>query len=726
MFPPPSLMARHVTVAFLPAVLTLGLASCGQPQGFDPDEYPTAKRLATMEVLHGVAVFDPYRWLEDEQSDETQAWVEQQNSLTRKTLARLAKVRQEVAGELEAVYGVDSVSNFYPYQDHYFLTKRCGLENHAKLLVCQGDYRAEPGVVIDPNAFSTDGTVSMDWWFPSPDGSLIAYGKSSSGSEKSTLYIREVGTGRDLADLIPFTQYCRVAWNGAGTGFYYNRSPDPATVPAGEENFHMRVYFHRVGTDYEQDRYVWGQGRPIDEEPRPYASSDHTYLLLNFFRDPAKNDLYFGLLDSTDPLRPVAEGLDAITTGDVVDGRIFVRTNYRAPRYRICTTTVDKPGPENWHDLVPQQEGVIDDFAVVHRKLIVHVVEEVHSRLLVYDMAGGFIEEVPLPGTGTVSSYLPGIGTVSSFTGALDEPGLFFTFSSWVVPTTVYRYDLQTRKLEELHRQACPIELSKYQTKQIWFTSKDGTRVPMFVVANKEVKLDGDNPTLLYGYGGFNASFFPYYRPRILPFLERGGVWVLANIRGGGELGQEWHDGGRRQHKQNCFDDFYAAGQKLIELGYTRPEKLACKGGSNGGLLIGAAVVQRPDLFQAALAQVPLMDMLRFHKFGMGAQWVHEYGDPERPEEFEWLRAYSPYHNVKGGVDYPATLMVTAESDNRVDTCHAFKMTARLQAATSGRRPILIRVERKAGHGAGKPLSMRIQHQAEDWTFLMWQLGMLE
>jgi prolyl oligopeptidase len=294
------------------------------------------------------------------------------------------------------------------------------------------------------------------------------------------------------------------------------------------------------------------------------------------------------------------------------------------------------------------------------------------------------------------------------------------------VPTASYRYDLETSTLEKLEQRACPVDLSKYATKQIWCTSKDGTRVPMFIVARKDTKLDGNNPTLLYGYGGFNSSFYPRYRPRILPFLERGGVWVLANIRGGGELGQQWHDGGRREHKQNCFDDFYAAAEKLIELGYTRPEKLACKGGSNGGLLIGAAVVQRPDLFQAALAQVPLMDMLRFHHWGMGAQWVHEYGNPDDPKEFEWVYAYSPYHNVINGVDYPATLIVTAEADNRVDTAHSYKMTARLQEATSGDRPILIRVERKAGHGAGKPLSMLVEQQSEDWAFLMWQLGMLK
>jgi len=713
----PSIDVRQgVVVALLAGWLPVVLASCAQAPPFDPAAYPVAQCGDTVDLLHGVEVPDPYRWLEDEQSDRTQAWIEQQNSLTHGTLARFRRVRRDIARELEAVYGVDSVSNFYPHRQRYFLQKRSGLANHSRLLVCEGDYRTEPRVAIDPNKFSADGTVAMDWWFPSPDGSLVAYGKSSSGSEKSTLYIRDVAAGRDLPDVIPFTQYCNVAWNHDGTGFYYNRSPDPATVPPGEENFHMRVYYHEVGSDYAQDRYVWGEGRPIDEEPRPYSSSDHTYLLLNFYRDPANDDLYFGRLDSTEPLRPVADGLNAITTGDVVDGRLFLRTNYQAPRYRICTTTVDRPGPEDWRDLIPQQKGVIDGFNIVDRKLVLRVSEDVHSRLLVYDLDGRLIREIPLPG----------IGTVSSFTGSLDEPDLFFTFSSWVVPTAAYRYDLRTQALEKLQETACPVDLSKYETTQIWYTSKDGTSVPMFVVARKDVRLDGDNPTLLYGYGGFNASFYPNYRPRIIPFLERGGVWVLANIRGGGEFGQAWHDGGRREYKQNGFDDFYAAAEKLIDLGYTRPGKLACKGGSNGGLLIGAAVTQRPDLFQAALSQVPLMDMLRFHHWGMGAQWVYEYGDPDDPAEFPWVRAYSPYHNVKEGTDYPATLIVTAESDNRVDTAHSFKMTARMQAATSGNRPILLRCERKAGHGAGKPLSMRIENQSEDWAFLMWQLGMIQ
>jgi prolyl oligopeptidase len=715
-------------LALVALTVTLIGASPAYPQAraFDPGDYPPARRGDTVDVLHGVKVADPYRWLEDEQSEQTQAWLEAEDQLTQTTLAPLAGLKKQIVTELEAVYGVDSVSNIRPYGSRYYFTRRAGLENHAQVYMHAGDYKAEAEVVINPNEFSTDGTVAMDWWYPSPDGALIAYGKSSSGSEKSTLYVRDVRSGKDLADVIPHTQYCTIAWNHDGTGFYYNRCPDPTTVPAGEENFHMRVYFHQVGTDSTKDRYVWGEGRPIDEEPNPYASSDHRYVLLNFFRDPSVNDLYFGEMDSTEPLRPVAADLSAITSGDVVDGRLYLRTDFNAPRFRICTTTVDQPTHEHWQELIPQQEGVIDGFAIIDHKLVVHLIENVHSRLLVYDLDGKLLEEISLPGVGTVSGYTPGIGTVQAFAGSPDDPGLFFTFSSWIVPTASYRYDLRTHELEKLHQCECPFDLSTYETKQVWCESKDDTRVPMFIVADKNIKLDGNNPTLLYGYGGFNSSFFPYYRPRILPFLKRGGVWALANIRGGGEFGQPWHDQGRRELKQNVFNDFYAAGEKLIDLGYTNPKKLACKGGSNGGLLIGAAITQRPDLFQVAVSQVPLMDMLRFQLWGMGAQWVHEYGDPGDPQEFKWLYAYSPYHNVRVGVDYPATLIVTAESDNRVDTAHAFKMTAALQHATSGKRPILLRCERKAGHGAGKPLSMVIEQRSEEWAFVMWQLGMAE
>ena len=469
-------------------------ASCTTSHSFDSACYPAARRGDTVDVMHGVTVADPYRWLEDEQNAETQAWVRQQNALTHETLARFKDIQHEIAQELEAVYGVFSVSNLYPHGARRFFSKRTGLENHAKLYATDGDYRsADAHVVIDPNKFSADGTVSLDWWFPSPDGRLIAYGKSASGSEKSTLYIRDTETGRDLDDVIPFTQYCNVAWDADGSGFYYNRSPDPMTVPAGEENFHMRVYFHKAGTDYANDRYVWGKDRPIDEEPRPYASSDHRYVMLNFYRDPSEDELYFGAMNSTDPLRPIAEGLGAITEGDVVDGRVYLRTNYQAPRFRICTAAVDHPTPEHWQDLIPQQKGVIDALRIVDHKLVVRVSEDVHSRLMIYGLDGKFIEEVPLPG----------IGTVSSFQGGLDKPSLYFTFSSWVVPTAVYQYDLRTAKLVKLHQRDCPVDLSSFTTKQIWCTSKDGVRVPMFVVARKDVELTGDNPTLLYAYGGF-------------------------------------------------------------------------------------------------------------------------------------------------------------------------------------------------------------------------------
>ncbi len=705
-----------VSVCVGPAVL-LSTTACGPKASFNPSAYPHTPTVNQINVMHGRWVEDPYRWLEDENADQVKSWVRRQNDLTKKTLAPLESNKKRIARELEKVYGVDAVSNLYPYGDRYFYSKRAGLENHSSIYVRHGSPDANEHLVLDPNTFSHDGTVSLDWWYPSPDGSLVAYGKSTHGSEKSTLYIRNVITGEDLADVIPFTQYCKIAWNADGTGFYYNRSPDPTTVPEGEENFHMKVYFHKVGTDYTNDTYLFGEGRPYDEEPKPYASSDHEYVLLNFFRDPSRDDLFIAKADGRSAFVPVADGLPAITHGDVVDDALYLLTNYNAPRYRIATVDVVNPGVDNWRELIPEMpQGVIEGMKIINRQLVLHVTEDVRSRVMIYELNGAFVREIPLPG----------MGTVSSFAGTLDRSDLFFSFSSWVVPTTVYHYDLETEKMSVLHERECPYNLRKYETRQVWATSSDGTEVPMFIVSKKEVDLDGENPTLLYGYGGFNSSFYPRYRPRIIPFLKRGGVWALANIRGGGEFGQAWHDGGRRGNKQKSFNDFYAAAEKLIELGYTKPEKLACKGGSNGGLLIGAAITQRPDLFAAALSQVPLMDMLRFNLWGMGAQWVHEYGDPNTAEEFEWLISYSPYHNVKKEVAYPATLIVTAEADNRVDTAHAFKMTARMQALTASSRPVLLRCETKAGHGAGKPLNMWIENLSEDWAFLMWQLGMIE
>lgn len=705
-----------ILIAALPGLMIIGCASNADRYQFNPQDYPKVARGQAVDQSHGQPVADPYRWLEDEESPETQAFIAAENELTEKTLSAFPKASAAIAGEIKQLYGVDSISNLYPRGERYFLLKRNGLENHPRLYVREDSYSAPDRLVIDPNTFSKDGTVAMDWWYPSPDGRYVAYGTSPHGSEKSTLHVREVQTGKDLPDTIPFTQYCSVAWLPDGSGFHYNRCPDPTTVPEGEENFHMRVYLHKLGTDWKSDRNEWGGGRPKDEEPRPYTSGDHRYVLLNFYRDPSENDLFFKPISDPGDFRPVAAGMGAITSGDAIDDTLIVRTNINAPRFRICRTSVNAPTPEHWTEIIPQQKGVITDFDIAGGTLLVHVSEDVRSRLMVYDLNGNLSHEVPLPG----------IGSVNSISAEPGKPDVFFTFDSWVVPTATYHYDLQSRKLAKLHQKDCPVDLDRFDTRQIWFTSKDGTRVPMFVVCRRDIELDGQNPTLLYGYGGFNVSFFPYYRPRIIPFLKRGGVWVLANIRGGGEFGAAWHEAGRREFKQNVFDDFYAAGEKLIELGYTNPSMLACKGGSNGGLLIGAAVTQRPDLFQAALSQVPLMDMLRFHLWGMGAQWVHEYGDPADPEEFRWLKAYSPYHNVRQGEDYPATLIVTAEADNRVDTAHAYKMTAALQNATAGLRPILLRVESKAGHGAGKPLNKRIADQTQDWVFLMWQLGMLE
>lgn len=680
----------------------------------------------TVDVLHGERIADPFRWLEDDRSGYTQRWLDSQNAKTEMYFAGLDDVCDELVADYKQVVTGAVARNPTPVADRFFELHTPKGGNQPALFVREGSYEAAPRICLNPNDFSDDGTVAMDWWYPAPCGKLIAYGLSEGGTEKSTLYIRNVDTGEDLDDVIPFTQYCYVAWAPDSSGFYYNRSPDPSTVPAGEENFHMRVYYHELGTDYHDDRYVWGEGRPIDEEPNPYTSSDGSHVLLNFYRDPSVNDLFIGRFNEDQPLRPVAAGIGAITTGDVVDGVVYLRTNHEAPRFRICIAPAEAPDITNWREIIPEFDtGVIADFAIAGRKLVLHVVENVRSRLIVYTLQGEQIGVVPLPGAGSITNYVAGVGPHSAVAGTLESDDLFFSFSSWAVPPRSYHFDLDTGQLTLLEETETGSDLSNITTEQVWCESADGTSVPIYIVARNDLKYDGSNPALLYGYGGFNLSFFPTFRSWIIPFVQRGGVWAIANIRGGGEFGSDWHAGGRRANKQHAFNDFFAAGEKLIELGYTRPDKLACKGGSNGGLLIGAAITQRPDLFRAAISQVPLMDMLRFHHWGMGAQWVHEYGDPEIAEEFAWLRAYSPYHNVRDGVSYPATLIVTAEGDNRVDPAHALKMVARLQAANASPHPILLRYERDAGHGAGKPRWMALRHRAEEWAFLMRELGML-
>lgn len=697
------------------ALLLAGALWAGPLAAGERPTYPPTRVAPVVETLHGVEVPDPYRWLEQADDAEVQAWTEQQNALTRRYLDGFKELRTALTMRLEELNRANVASSPRIFKDRYFFLKREGLQNHPVLYVRKGSIDAAPRVAIDPNTFSADGTVALDWWYPSPDGTLIAYGKSGSGSEKSTLYLRDVDGGNDTTLVIPNTRACTVAWDEDGAGFHYIRYPEAGTVPPGDENYYRHVYYHKFGTEVHDDPKVFGGGRAKEEWNNVSTSSDYKWRFLSNSLDWTKNDLYVRGPDDAE-FRPLAIGLEGRFGGDAYDGKLYLLTNYHAPRYRIIVVDPANPVESAWRDAVPEQPGVIESFSIIGGRLVLNILESAHSRLSIHELDGRHVADIALPT----------MGTVEGVEGRPDGNDVYFSFQSFAYPPTVFRYDLKEQKLATIEQLDLKLDYDAFETRQLWFNSRDGTRVPMFVIHKKGLAQDGGNPTILYGYGGFDVNITPVFSRTIYPWLERGGVYASANLRGGGEFGKEWHVAGRLGNKQNVYDDMIAAAEKLIADGYTRPEKLAARGGSNGGLLMGALLTQRPELFKAIHCAVPLLDMIRYHNFSIARLWIPEYGSAEDHAAFKWLLSWSPYHNVKPGTKYPATLFTTADSDSRVDPMHARKMAALLQAATGADAPILLWVESKAGHGAGKPLSKRIESDVDWLTFFLWQLGMTE
>jgi len=704
-------MKSPVTTFVCLAALTLGLGS----NAAEPElAYPSTRTSDTVETIHGIAVHDPYRWLENAADSEVQKWTQQQNALTRQTLDAFAAERAQLTTRLAELNAGGRTSSPVVRDDQYLYAKRTGDQNHAALYLRSGSLNADPTVALDPNTFSTDGTVALDWWHPAPDGKLILYGQSAGGSEKSTLYLHDAANNATLSLRIPNTRACTVAWEPGYRGFYYTRYPEPGSVPAGDENYYRRVYYHKLGTDWPADPLVFGEGRSKTEWPVVYASGDDRYVLLIAEQGWTRNDLFLAEMGATE-FKPVVTGRDALCEdADVLGDTLYLRTNLDAPRYRIVAVDVAHPEPENWRTIIPEGPNTIEQLRIVGGKLVLSTMEDASSRLAIHDTDGTLLKQIELPT----------LGTVAGLSGRQDGHELFFQFESFVYAPTVFRYDLTDDQLTVFDRSGVQFAWDDYVTEQVWFNSKDGTRVPMFVVHRRDFERNGQAPTILYAYGGFNISLTPYFQERRLPWLERGGIYAIANLRGGGEFGEDWHRAGMLGNKQHVFDDFIAAAEKLIADGYTSSAKLAIRGGSNGGLLIGAAVVQRPDLFKAANSAVPLLDMVRYQNFSIAKLWIPEYGDPADAEQFRWLYAYSPYHHVEKGVKYPAVLFTTADSDSRVDPMHARKMAAAMQAATASDNPVLLWVETQAGHGAGKPVSKRIDEDVDFLTFFMWQLGM--
>jgi prolyl oligopeptidase len=673
--------------------------------------YPSTRTQAVVDVLHGEPVSDPYRWLEDGTAVETREWTAQQNAFTEAYLGAVPG-RDRIRKRLEQLLSIGVLSTPALAQGRYFYLRRDGTQNQPVLYWragCEGEDR----VAVDPNVLSAGGTTALDWFYPSRDGSLLAYGLSADGSEESVLHVLQVEQGRLLADRISRMRAASLAWLPDGSGFYYTRYPAPGDVPQGEEHYHRRILFHRLGDDPETDSVVF---TPAQKEywAGVSLSPDGRWLLISVARTFDQTDLYLQDLASGGPMVPVAEGLAASFEGELAHGWLFVRTNLDAPTYRLYRVDPGQPGRSKWQEIVaPREHAVFESATIAKTRLALSYLERASSRLELTDLDGRVIEQVALPGLGSL------FGVSAEWVG--DE--IFYGFSSYTTPPSVYRIDTRAGATRLWKRVEADIDPTRFMVRQVSYQSRDQTPISMFLVHSVDLQLNGDNPTYLTGYGGFNISMTPAFSRSLLLWLEHGGVLAVPNIRGGGEYGEHWHQSGILGNKQNSFDDFIGAAEWLIRERYTRPERLAAAGGSNGGLLVGSALTQRPDLFRAVLVQVPLLDMLRYHQFLIARLWIPEYGSADDATQFQWLRAYSPYHKVRDGISYPAVLLATAESDTRVDPMHARKMAARLQAANASDRPILLRLESQAGHGAGKPLAKVIDELTDSWTFVFSELG---
>jgi len=683
---------------------------------------PKVRVDGTVETLHGRRISDPYRWLENGETPETQNFVREQLAYARSLLDPL-KGRDRIHQRLTELLSIGMIGTPQVAGRHYFYSRRDGTQNQPILYVREG-VSGKDRALVDPNQMARDGTVAIDWFYPARDGKNVAYGLSAGGSEMSTLQVIETATGELLPDLIERTRAASVAWKLDGSGFFYTRYPTKGAVPDREVMYHRRVFYHALRTEAEQDPLIFAARHPEDW-PNVDLSEDGRWLLITVEQGWTRTELYLVDVAAAGAAVRITDGKDFVYRGEVFRGELYILSNEDAPRYRVFKGTAERPGREFWREVVPQSEAVLQNIDIIHRELFALYEREAISEIRVFGLEGEFRGQVKLPG----------LGSVTGFGGEWDSGEMFFGFQSFTVPSTVYRIDL-TKAAEGTgfpaptvwaRIDAPGIDPADYEVKQVWYRSKDDTRVPMFIVHRKGLPLNGSNPTLLSGYGGFNISLTPTFSGDRYLWLQRGGVFAVANLRGGGEFGEEWHRGGMLDKKQNVFDDFIAAAEYLIAEKYTDRAHLAIRGGSNGGLLMGAVLTQRPDLFRAVVCQVPLLDMLRYQDFQIAKLWIPEYGSAEDPQQFEWLYAYSPYHHVKAGVEYPAVLFMTAESDTRVDPLHAKKMAARLQAEAangkSAERPILLRIEPKAGHGVGKPVTKVIEEATDMYSFLFWQLG---
>lgn len=673
-----------------------------------------ARKEVVIEDFHGTQVADPYRWLEDPASPETKAWTESQNEITREALAAIP-ARDRLQQRLTELWNYPKY--FVPQRanEGYLMLQNDGLQNQPALYLLE-TLTSQPRLVLDPNELSPDGTLALTNFAPSRDGKRLAYALSQSGSDWQVLRIRNLDRDEDLPEVLVRCKFTNMAWRPDGTGFYYSRFPDEGEVAPEDESNFSRVYYHRVGTPQAEDELVFEQ--PEDKELSffPEITEDGSYLVLHVSHGTdAQNGVYYRELDSAQAFTRVLHEGEAMYNVIGNDGTVFyLHTDQSAPKGRIIAMDVGNPEPQNWVELVPEQSDAISSVKLVSDQFVVVTMHDAYHRLHVYNLDGSFTRELPLPTPGSIIDV----------SGRRKDRQLFFSFTSYLYPTSIFRFDFTLGELQPFRVVELAFPLANFETKQVFYASKDGTRVPMFLTHKKGLELDGQNPVLIYGYGGFNISLTPQFSIAQLTWLEQGGVYAVANLRGGNEYGEDWHRAGMLHNKQNVFDDFISAAEWLIAEGYTNSRKLASMGGSNGGLLVSACMLQRPALYGAVVCMVPVTDMLRFHRFTVGRYWTGEYGNAQTSaEDFKTVYAYSPLHNVKQGVVYPPTLITTADTDDRVVPLHAKKFTATLQAASGGDNPILLRVESKAVHGHGKPISKVIEEQADIYAFLFDVLG---
>ncbi|MGH7163192.1 MAG: prolyl oligopeptidase family serine peptidase [Planctomycetota bacterium] len=698
-----------------PALLLAVLAACSSGRHPPRPDYPESRVADHADTYHGTKVPDPYRWLEDVESGETKAWVEKQNALTFSYLAR-SPARDRIYLRLRQLWNFERYRVPLREGGRYFFLKNDGLQNQDVLYTVER-LDAAPRALVDPNAFSADGTESVAGHYPSPNGRMLAYATSSGGSDWNAMRVRDVATAKDLADRLQWLKFSGAEWDRESSGFYYGRFPAPEKgAELRGPNYFQKLYFHRIGKPQREDTLVYERPDQKEWGFDPTVTLDGRYLVLHVWRGSAnKNAIFYKDAERSGEFVELLKDFDSSYLFLGNDGPVFwFSTDRDAPRGRIVAIDVGAPEREKWTELVPQSDDAIQEARVVGNRFVVVYLHDACAKVKLFDTTGKLERELPLPG----------IGSVWGFTGRRHDSETFYAFTSFTTPTAIYRYDFVTCKSEVFRRPQVAVRSQDFEVKQVFYKSKDGTNVPMFVVHRKGIALDGSNPTYLEGYGGFAIPETPRFSVRNLVWMEMGGIYAVPSVRGGGEYGEDWHQAGMKEKKQNSFDDFIAAAEWLVANGYTSPAKLAIAGGSNGGLLVGACLTQRPDLFGAALPDVGVMDMLRFHEFTIGWAWTSEYGSSADAREFPTLLAYSPLHNIRPGTRYPATLITTADHDDRVFPAHSFKFAAALQAAQSSHEPIFLRVQTRVGHGAGTPTQKRIEEATDAFTFLSKVLDM--